>query len=285
MEIIRDYLKTNTDINAILKEDLVRNLEQCFLCLYGHPSKKAKARGLVEHNSVQIPLTWTNSAVVFDYFKPQELPTFDGRTNTISTEVQNLFRRIVCVVPQEEMEHITFESVQAFIESSGSKIPELPPDLATKTRPVISEVFYLLADSHFKNKEFSKAIKFYMHDICVCPNRFDTWAAMALARRSRLDLKLNSCENKSEGPVQKHAHSALNCFRRAMEIDADNSVSLWEEYGSLCYILHSYFGKQIKQVESLKHNPHVVLIIMAHLHSTEIHEQLSSRNNLRRFTH
>jgi len=26
------------------REELVRDLEQCFLCLYGHPSKKAKVR-------------------------------------------------------------------------------------------------------------------------------------------------------------------------------------------------------------------------------------------------
>ena len=25
-----------------LQQELVRDLEQCFLCLYGHPSKKAK---------------------------------------------------------------------------------------------------------------------------------------------------------------------------------------------------------------------------------------------------
>lgn len=36
---------------------------------------------------------------------------------------------------------------------------------------MVNELYYLLADYHFKNKEQSKAIKFYMHDICICPNR------------------------------------------------------------------------------------------------------------------
>ena len=39
---------------------------------------------------------------------------------------------------------------------------------------------------------FSKALKFYMHDVTVQPDRADTWAAMALARKSRLENKLNA---------------------------------------------------------------------------------------------
>lgn len=45
------------------------------------------------------------------------------------------------------------------------------PDGADYSPPVVTELYYLLADYHFKNKEQSKAIKFYMHDICICPNR------------------------------------------------------------------------------------------------------------------
>lgn len=46
------------------------------------------------------------------------------------------------------------------------------PEGADPTPPVLNELYYLLADYHFKNKEQSKAIKFYMHDICICPNRW-----------------------------------------------------------------------------------------------------------------
>lgn len=45
------------------------------------------------------------------------------------------------------------------------------PEGADYSPPVVTELYYLLADYHFKNKEQSKAIKFYMHDICICPNR------------------------------------------------------------------------------------------------------------------
>lgn len=230
------------------KEELVRDLEQCFLCLYGHPSKKAKARGLLEHNSSQIALTWSNSVVVFDYFKPPELPTFDSKANTISSEVQNLLRRITMVIPPQELEAISFESVQSFIEGGDEPVPKLPDNLVGVKRPVIGEIFYLLADFYFKNKEFSKALKFYMHDVSVQPDRADTWAAMALARKSRLENKLNACEPKSEGPMQKLAVSALRCFKRALEIDGSNS-SLWEEYGTLCYVLYSHASRQLNQFD------------------------------------
>lgn len=50
------------------------------------------------------------------------------------------------------------------------------PEGADPSPPVVNELYYLLADYHFKNKEQSKAIKFYMHDICICPNRSVTWA-------------------------------------------------------------------------------------------------------------
>ncbi|XP_048581850.1 calcineurin-binding protein cabin-1 isoform X3 [Nematostella vectensis] len=232
------------------REELVRDLEQCFLCLYGHPSKKAKARGLLEHNSCQIPLTWQNSAVVFNYFKPPELPTFDSKTNTISTEVQNLMRRITLVVPQQELEDIPFDNVQAFIEGTSDEVPKLPEKSVSVKRPVVDELFYLLADFYFKNKEFSKALKFYTHDVCVQPDRSDSWAAMALARKSRLENKLNACEPKSEGPIQKHSVAALRCFNRAMETDSTNS-SILEEYGSLCYFLHSHASRQLKQFEEM----------------------------------
>jgi len=38
----------------------------------------------------------------------------------------------------------------------------------------------------------SKAIKHYMLDLCVCVDRFDSWAGMALARHSRLENKLSA---------------------------------------------------------------------------------------------
>ncbi|XP_077986101.1 calcineurin-binding protein cabin-1-like [Glandiceps talaboti] len=85
-----------------------------------------------------------------------------------------------------------------------------------------------------------------MHDICVRPDRFDSWAGMALARSSRLEAKLSSCDVKNESAMQKNAAAALRCFQRALEIDPSN-YTLWIEYGSLAYALHSHSSRQLKQ--------------------------------------
>ena len=59
-------------------------------------------------------------------------------------------------------------------------------------RTQVQDLFYYLGDYYFKNKEFSKAIKFYMHDICMNPKRFESWSAMALGRGSRLEEKISA---------------------------------------------------------------------------------------------
>lgn len=71
-------------------------------------------------------------------------------------------------------------SITGYIWELGSTSPccylltcQVPclPEGADPSPPVVNELYYLLADYHFKNKEQSKAIKFYMHDICICPDR------------------------------------------------------------------------------------------------------------------
>lgn len=76
--------------------------------------------------------------------------------------------------------------------------------------------------------------------------RFDSWAGMALARASRIQEKLNSNELKSDLPIWKHSQAVLNCFKRALEIDGSN-LSLWIEYGTISYALHSFASRQLKQ--------------------------------------
>lgn len=77
-------------------------------------------------------------------------------------------------------------------------------------------------------------------------DRFDSWAGMALARASRIQEKLNSNELKSDVPIWKHSQAVLNCFKRALEIDSSN-LSLWIEYGTISYALHSFASRQLKQ--------------------------------------
>ncbi|XP_059719741.1 calcineurin-binding protein cabin-1 isoform X3 [Haemorhous mexicanus] len=228
------------------KEELETALEQCFYCLYGFPSKKSKARYLEEHSVQQVDLTWEDALFMFEYFKPKTLPEFDSyKTSTVSADLANLLKKTATIVPRTDKPMLSLEAVSAYIEGTCSKAPSLPEG-ADYSPPVVTELYYLLADYHFKNKEQSKAIKFYMHDICICPNRFDSWAGMALARASRIQDKLNSNELKSDGPIWKHSTPVLNCFKRALEIDSSN-LSLWIEYGTISYALHSFASRQLKQ--------------------------------------
>ncbi|XP_077016315.1 calcineurin-binding protein cabin-1 isoform X2 [Tamandua tetradactyla] len=228
------------------KEELETALEQCFYCLYSFPSKKSKARYLEEHSAQQVDLIWEDALFMFEYFKPKTLPEFDSyKTSTVSADLTNLLKRIATIVPHAERPTLGLDRVSAYIEGTLAEVPCLPEG-ADPSPPVVNELYYLLADYHFKNKEQSKAIKFYMHDICVCPDRFDSWAGMALARASRIQDKLNSNELKSDGPIWKHATPVLNCFRRALEIDSSN-LSLWIEYGTMSYALHSFASRQLKQ--------------------------------------
>ncbi|KAF7668316.1 hypothetical protein LDENG_00018520 [Lucifuga dentata] len=229
------------------KEELEVALEQCLFCLYAYPSKKSKARYLEDHSSPQIELLWSDALFMFQYFKPKSLPEFDSyKTSTVSAELANLLRRFAGIAPISDTPTLSMDEVAAYIEGTTEKAPCLPEGSVPAPPPIINEMYYLLADYHFKNKEQSKAIKFYMHDICVCPNRFDSWAGMALARASRIQEKLNSNELKSDGPIWKHSQAVLNCFKRALDIDGSN-LSLWIEYGTISYALHSFSSRQLKQ--------------------------------------
>ncbi|XP_073322580.1 calcineurin-binding protein cabin-1 isoform X5 [Pagrus major] len=232
------------------KEELEMALEQCFFCLYGYPSKKSKARYLEDHSSPQVELLWSDAHFMFQYFKPKSLPEFDSyKTSTVSAELANLLRRFAGIAPTSDTPILTMDEVAAYIEGMSEKVSRwapCPPEGSAPAPPIVDEIYYLLADYHFKNKEQSKAIKFYMHDICVCPNRFDSWAGMALARASRIQEKLNSNELKSDVPIWKHSQAVLNCFKRALEIDSSN-LSLWIEYGTISYALHSFASRQLKQ--------------------------------------
>ncbi|XP_056132022.1 calcineurin-binding protein cabin-1 [Lampris incognitus] len=242
----KELTASSKDDSHPYKEELEMALEQCFFCLYAYPSKKSKARYLEDHSAPQVELLWSNAVFMFEYFKPKTLPEFDSyKTSTVSADLANLLRRFTGIAPLSDTPTLTMDEVAAYTEGTSTKAPCLPEG-ASPAPPIINEIYYLLADYHFKNKEQSKAIKFYMHDICVCPNRFDSWAGMALARASRIQEKLNSNELKSDGPIWKHSQAVLNCFKRALEIDCSN-LSLWIEYGTMSYALHSFASRQLKQ--------------------------------------
>lgn len=230
------------------QEDLEQSIEQCFYCLYGHPSRKSRSRHLQEHGSPQIALTWQGAEVVYEYFKPQCMPEFDNyKINTVTGELENLLRRILTLVP-------TCNSPGPFVEKTIAYIDGLTDVLPANNIenfagvPIVHDLFYLLGDYYFKYKEQSKAIRFYLLDLCVEPDRFDSWAGMALARSSQLEYRLNTCEARSDGIIFKKTTSALRCFKRALELN-HKCTKLWIEHGSLAYIVHAYCSRQLKMLD------------------------------------
>ncbi|GBN00302.1 Calcineurin-binding protein cabin-1 [Araneus ventricosus] len=239
-------LQDNTGKSYLYKEELEAGLEQCIYCLYGHPHKRTRAKHLQEHNARQIPLTWEKACLIFQYFKPNVLPEFDSyRTSTVSAELESLLKRISALVPPDEDPTNRVDNYTAYIEGVTEKCPEAPFKDKTVS-PVVKDLYYLLGDYYFKNKEFSKAIRFYLMDICINPDRQDSWAGMALSRSSQLDQKLNSYELRNESTIYRKSAAALKCFEHSLELDP-TTTSLWIEHGSLAYILHSHASRQLKQ--------------------------------------
>nr|KAG5701968.1 hypothetical protein BaRGS_034550 [Batillaria attramentaria] len=224
-----------------VKEDLETAFEQCVLCLYKHPNKKGKARHLYDHNATPIDLTWAKCEVVFEYFKPKTVPEFDSyKTSTVSGELENLLHRIYTLIPDDLGPGKRVDQVREYIEGNTNVSPSFSTD-----SPILQELYYLMADYFFKNKEPAKAIKYYTYDVCFNSWRLDSWAGLALAKNCQIEQKLNSMELKIDAPFHRKSIAALRCFSRAVEID-ESVRKLWIEYGALAYQLHSHASRQLR---------------------------------------
>eukprot|EP00057_Strongylocentrotus_purpuratus_P020780 XP_011675254.1 PREDICTED: calcineurin-binding protein cabin-1 [Strongylocentrotus purpuratus] len=192
--------------------DLKHTLEQCFFCLYGHPTKKTKTRHLQDHGAIEVQLDWSNCCYIFDYFKPKIFPEFDSyKTSSMSAELEGLLLKISKVIPQDARPENALELVQGYVDGSNENAPAIP------------EGFIVLLQS------------FYLGQGILCYHFSFQYQT----------------DTKSDGPIFKHGVAALRCFKRALEIDATN-YALWIEYGSYAYILHSHASRQIKQKDQLK---------------------------------
>ena len=87
--------------------------------------------------------------------------------------------------------------------------------MKTNLPDFIKHTFYLLADYNFKHKEIPKAIKFYLNDLRINYNRFNSWAGLALAKAMQLDEKVRWSDTK-ENNLLKKSELTLYCFERAI---------------------------------------------------------------------
>lgn len=158
-------------------------------CLYGYPQKKARSRHLEDHEATNVELTWAKAVQAFDLYKPECLPEINSyKLDSITADLEQFFLKIVALMPNELDPTPATTKILEFIK--GNDFETLEP-AHTSLPYKIRCIFYLLADYYFKNRDFSKAIKYYTLDLTISPTRFDSWAGMALSKASKIETRLN----------------------------------------------------------------------------------------------
>ena len=182
--------------------------------------------------------------ILFNYVKPVKLPEHDDvKTLSISADTDSLLRRIVALIPDtiaiEKRKGIAMDYLTG-VTSKMKKLKKLE-NLPQETR----DLFYLLADYAFKsNSDMENAISYYAIDLTFNRERFDSWAALALAQGSKLDSKLNSCHLIQPPKMLTEIESVEMCYRECLRINGSNA-NLWIEFGNFCYSIHSYITRTL----------------------------------------
>lgn len=104
--------------------------------------------------------------------------------------MEQLLQRVIALVPQEIDPNLKSNEMNKFI---AGQTPDLPGGLDALPYRV-QNIYYLLADHYFKNRDLSKSVKYFVLDLTNCPLRFDSWAGLALSKASLLETKLNTCD-------------------------------------------------------------------------------------------
>lgn len=225
------------------RTELIEYLEQVTYCLFRFPAKRARLKHLEKHESQNIELNWNYAIKLYDLFRPLKLPEFDMfKRESITTEMEQLLQRIITIIPTDIDPSTRCEAMEKFIAGQTTELPK-----ALEILPYhINSIYYLLADYYFKNKEFSKALKYYVADLSNLPTRFDAWAGLALSKAHLMGTDLNLCSIVSTKEWIQHSEEVLRCFEQCLKIDEQQHM-LWIEYGNYAYALHSYCSRCIKQ--------------------------------------
>uniref|UniRef100_A0A1X7UXN3 Calcineurin-binding protein cabin-1 MEF2-binding domain-containing protein n=1 Tax=Amphimedon queenslandica TaxID=400682 RepID=A0A1X7UXN3_AMPQE len=245
---LRTELMSLTNLTRNLREMLLLELEQCYYCLYGYPSKKAKQKGLLEHNSEQIKINWSGALTLIEYFRPLHIPTIDDvKSPDVTPELINLYKRLIEVVPNEG-KVVSDDDLLKYIEGS---IHELMTTSPIEHTSKISEMYYLLADDSLKLMDNNKAIKYYQLTLCYSPDKFDSWAGLALAKSRKITDRIENRDlvTTVEKLVSANINGAVRCFQKALEIN-NRHCYVVEKFGFFCYAMQS-FASQIKSLPQL----------------------------------
>lgn len=225
------------------RNEVIEYLEQITYCLFRFPAKRARLKHLEKHESQNIEVNWNHAIQLYDLYRPIKMPEFDMfKRDSITTEMEQLLQRIITIIPMEIDPSTQCDAMEKFI---AGEIDELPKALDILPYH-INSIYYLLADYYFKNREFSKALKYYIADLSNLPNRFDAWAGLALSKAHLMGTDLNLCSIVSTKEWIQHSEEVLRCFEQCLKIDEQQHM-LWIEYGNYAYALHSYCSRCLKQ--------------------------------------
>ncbi|XP_029179074.1 calcineurin-binding protein cabin-1-like [Nylanderia fulva] len=234
-----------TPLYASIKSKLTKYLEQIFFCLYGHPNRvnKIRPKYLQDHMVPQMELTWEGAQLLFDFYKPKQLPNFQSpRLLSISTDTEILFKRIIRLVPRESDPNQIVDEMTAYIIGARDKMPSVMKPLPH----AISTIYYLLGDFYFKNNKWEHACRYYLLDLCLYPRGLNSWAGLAMATGSIIENWLNSYRPIGKDKFLNKAKMAQSSYQHAIELAPGHSV-IWTEYGNFVYIVHSFCSRLLKQ--------------------------------------
>ncbi|KAK2589327.1 hypothetical protein KPH14_007875 [Odynerus spinipes] len=237
--------KLETPQFAMIKDKLTKYLEQIFYCLYGHPNRlnKSKPKHLEDHGAPQMELTWEGAQLLFDFYKPKQLPILESpRQTAISLDTELLFKKITKLVPQESDPNQIIEEMKAYVMGEQEKMPCVKKPLPHS----ISTIYYLLGDFYFKNNKWTLAARYYLLDLCLRPTGLNSWAGLAMSTGTIIDIWLTNYRLISEDKLLAKAKIAQSSYRHATEL-APNHVIIWTEYGSFVYMIHSFCSRLLKQ--------------------------------------
>jgi hypothetical protein len=145
-------------------------VQECFSCLFRFPPKKGPQHGTVSPS--RITMTWDHADTIYGYFIPDSLPEYDSnKTESIDSDTEQLLSEILKLVPPELKPEQQCRIITKFLNYGDADLNFQRPE----AHAVTSSLYYLLADFYFKNKEFKKAKYFYISDLGISPDRFDSW--------------------------------------------------------------------------------------------------------------
>ncbi|CAB3224806.1 unnamed protein product [Arctia plantaginis] len=229
-------------------EQVCQYMEQCVYCLFGHPGRKHKLKYLVDHNASALSLDWNRAQQLYEIFKPPVLPALEGKVPGISNDTEQLFHRILALLPPENDPSKYLPEIDKFMKGVEDKLPQVPQLIPYKMR----DIYFLLGDYYFKKEDGKLGVKYNMLDVVVNNDRLESWAEITLAKAVNLDRILNSCKNlNNEREFLNPAKSVIRCFKRSLELNPTH-CNMLIEYGLFVYTVHSFCSRLLKQAsESL----------------------------------